>query len=210
MFLPYIEFSDTENETMAQAKTIKPEQFQQVVAMLNNFSERREIDNTLISLSFKGGLRACELAGLSWREVTDVFGKVRSDAFAVTPAISKYGKARVVPMHPETHAALVALHASLPKERTRSNMPVIPARDGTFWKANSLQKYMGRLYRKMGLDGVSSHSGRRSCLTAMAQRANTYGCSLRDVQLVAGHSSIKTTEAYIEASDGLSDLMRSL
>lgn len=206
----YIVFWNKENQTVAQAKTIKPEQFQMVVAMLNDTSDRQVIDEVMLSLSFKGGLRACELAGMSWREVTDIFGNVREDAYDVTPAISKYGKARTVPMHPETYTALVKLKDVMPKERTRSNMPVIPASNGGFWKPNSLVQHMRRLYARMNLNGMSSHSGRRSCLTQAARKANTYGCSIRDVQIVAGHSSIKTTEAYIEASDGLADLMRSL
>ena len=69
---------------------------------------------------------------------------------------------------------------------------------------------MSRLYEGAGLYGVTSHSGRRSFITALAREANKHGCSLRDVQNVAGHAFINTTEAYIDPSDKLTQLVRSV
>jgi integrase/recombinase XerD len=57
-----------------------------------------------------------------------------------------------------------------------------------------------RWYRYVGFDGCSSHSGRRTFITNAARKISTVGGSLRDVQLLAGHSNLRTTQAYIEAS----------
>jgi integrase len=56
------------------------------------------------------------------------------------------------------------------------------------------------LYRELGFKGASSHSGRRTFITKAAKRCIEGGGSLRDVQQLAGHSSLATTQRYIEGS----------
>jgi integrase/recombinase XerD len=53
------------------------------------------------------------------------------------------------------------------------------------------------IYDELGLEGCSSHSGRRTFITRAARSVHKVGGSLKDVQELAGHSSLTTTEAYI-------------
>jgi integrase/recombinase XerD len=53
-------------------------------------------------------------------------------------------------------------------------------------------------YLRLGFIGCSSHSGRRTFITNAARRISMVGGSLRDVQALAGHSSLSTTQRYIE------------
>lgn len=57
-----------------------------------------------------------------------------------------------------------------------------------------------RWYRHVGFDGCSSHSGHRTFITNAARKISTVGGSLRDVQMLAGHSNLRTTRGYIEAN----------
>jgi integrase/recombinase XerD len=67
--------------------------------------------------------------------------------------------------------------------------------------------WFANVYRAIGLDGCSSHSGRRRFITRAARLVHQAGGSLRDVQLLAGHRSIQTTQRYI---DGDTDAQRKL
>ena len=65
-------------------------------------------------------------------------------------------------------------------------------------RAHALRMRIKRVYTSMGLTQHSSHSGRRSYITRGARVANMNGASIRDIQAMAGHRNIKTTQAYIE------------
>ena len=56
-----------------------------------------------------------------------------------------------------------------------------------------------RWYQRLGIVGGSSHSGRRTFITETSKRISTVGGSLRDIQMMVGHSSLQTTQRYIEA-----------
>ncbi len=68
--------------------------------------------------------------------------------------------------------------------------------------AKSIVNWFHQLYAQLGLEGCSSHSGRRTFITQAARLIHKAGGSLRDVQQLAGHRSLKTTEGYIEG-DGV-------
>ena len=66
---------------------------------------------------------------------------------------------------------------------------------------SSVVNWFRRLYRELGLNGCSSHSGRRTFITNAARLVFKAGGSLRDVQQLAGHQSIEQTQAYIDDSE---------
>lgn len=64
--------------------------------------------------------------------------------------------------------------------------------------ARGVVNWFSQVYRELGLQGCSSHSGRRTFITRSARLLPKMGGSLRDVQELAGHRSLNTTERYIE------------
>ena len=69
--------------------------------------------------------------------------------------------------------------------------------------AQTIVNMFSAWYDDMGLMGSSSHSGRRTFITNAARNISSVGRrSLRDVQALAGHSSLAVTQRYIEGDEG--------
>jgi integrase len=64
--------------------------------------------------------------------------------------------------------------------------------------ANAVTVWFHRPYASLGLAGGSSHSGRGTFVTRCAKKIVEAGGSLRDVQELAGHASLQTTQRYIQ------------
>ena len=151
-------------------------------------------DTAIILLSFKAGMRACEIAGLDWSMVTAASGRI-ADSITVSGRIAKNGRARRIPMHPELRGALSGLWRAVGRPQHGA---VVVSQKGGNLTAGSVVNWFGALYAQAGLTGCSSHSGRRTFITRTARMVAQAGGCLRDVQELAGHSAITTTEAYIE------------
>ena len=182
-----------------QAKTLtKP----QIDAVLGYLAKTRYPirDRVIFLLSVKAGLRAKEIASLTWSMVTDAEG-VLGDVISLTDIASKGRGGRVIPINKELRAALLALKDGADKASRPPAYVVTTERAGRTSSYAIVNKFAA-WYRALGFNGASSHSGRRTAITAWARRISTVGGSLRDVQLLAGHSALSTTQRYIE-SDGL-------
>jgi len=153
-------------------------------------------DRAMILLSAKAGLRACEIAGLTWAMALDATGRV-GRLLEVRDDIAKKRRGRVVPVNAELRAALIELHG---RERPAVDTPIIRSERGHHMRPGAIVNWFAALYARAGLTGCSSHSGRRTFITKAARMIHRVGGSLRDVQQLAGHASIEMTQRYIEGS----------
>jgi integrase len=174
-----------------QAKAITPQMLRRMLIKASK-SPFRARDRAMILLSVKAGLRACEIARLDWAMVLDARGKV-ADVLAIHDAIAKKRGGRRIPMHPDLRRALQGLLRS-----GEPSGPVVGSARGGYLRPTSVVNWFATLFRELGFEGCSSHSGRRTFITGAARNIHRSGCSLRDVQLLAGHRSIETTERYID------------
>jgi integrase len=149
-------------------------------------------NRVIVLLSVRAGLRAAEIAKLEWSMVLDASGNV-AHAIELPDDVAKKGAGRHLPLHRDLRRALVCLSTE-----SAGDGPVIRSARGGAMKPNSIVNWFISLYRELGLEGCSSHSGRRTFITHVARLTYRVGGSLRDVQVLAGHRSIETTQRYID------------
>lgn len=151
-------------------------------------------NKVIILLSFKAGLRACEISGLTWPMVLKSNGAIDTQ-IRVSKHIAKYGSGRPIPLHPELQRWLVKYHRTQGKPLSG---PLILSERNAHMTPRSIVNWFAYVYAALSLPGCSSHSGRRTFITKSARAVGKVGGSLRDVQELAGHRSLTTTERYIE------------
>ena len=179
-----------------QAKIISDKQVRAVLAELD--TRRYPLrDRTIFMFSLKAGMRAKEIASVTWGMVTDAEGEI-ADVIALENRASKgKGGGRHIPMHPEIKTALMALRRER-GDKARLDWPVIHSERERGLSEGAVAVWFHRLYRDLGMVGCSSHSGRRTFITRAARKISEAGGSLRDVQMLAGHANLGTTSRYIE------------
>jgi integrase/recombinase XerD len=183
-----------------QAKILSDDNIRDLLAFtaLTRYPTRNRV---MVLLSVKAGLRAGEIANLTWAMVTDPIGNIGT-VIALEDRIAKKKSGRVIPLHSDLADWLATL-----RNMTGGNGPVIRSERNIPLAPVSIVNWFAFAYRAIGLSGCSSHSGRRTFVTRAARLVHKAGGSLRDVQILAGHRSIQTTQRYI---DGDTDAQRRL
>lgn len=149
-------------------------------------------NRAILLLSIKAGLRAGEIAKLTWPMVSNAEGDV-GETIELYDIAAKKCSGRTIPMHHQINTALLALRKNDP-----SDGPVICSERGAAMSPASIVNWFAAFYRGLDLQGCSSHSGRRTFITKAARLVHRTGGSLRDIQQLAGHRSISMTQSYID------------
>ena len=182
-----------------QAKTLSRVQVKMISEYLltNRYGLR---DQTIFYFSVKAGLRAKEIAHLKWSMVMNSDGSV-GDYLNLPNASSKGNGGRVVPLNKDLKLNLIKLlkeHSSCQHFSTGTSA-IIRTERSKSTSSQAIVNMFQRWYDRLGLVGCSSHSGRRTFITETSKKISTVGGSLRDIQMMVGHSSLQTTQRYIES-----------
>jgi len=179
---------------MAQAKTLTKEE---ITRVLDYISTRRFAprNRAMMLLTHLAGLRIGEVACLRWSDVTTTDGEIK-DEIRLLPDMTKGRHSRTVFVSIRLREELAAYAAqarcvdrSYPFFASQKSMK-------SGFGANSLAQTVALLYEGTGVEGASSHSGRRTFLTNLANK----GTSIHILKTLAGHRSISTTAAYLYSS----------
>ena len=177
---------------MRQAQTLNEAQFRRVLHYCR--SRRHPLrDTTIFMVSFYAGLRAKEIASLKLGDVFDEAGNVR-EQFILGAEQSKCRQRRTVYLNQRLRKALAKYAKS--KCLRKLNRPLFESQKGGLFSANTMCQLFLDIYKACGLKDASSHSGRRTYITRLANK----GVGVRLLAELARHSHISTTQRYIDVN----------
>ena len=180
---------------MKQAKLLSDAEFKRLTAVINSirYSER---NHTIVALSFYAGMRACEIAALRVCDVINSNGKVK-DTIYLSAAQTKGSENTTILVNTKLQKQLykyLKIHSVLLENPNRA---LIFSAKGAGFSAQTIVNLFKRLYGLAGIEGASSHSGRRQFVTRLADQ----GINARLVQSLARHKHLSTTQRYIDVNE---------
>ena len=180
---------------MTGARALTDKEIRLVLAQCNTRRHSAR-DRTLVQFSVLAGLRACELAALTVGDVYDEQGAARNSAL-LQVGQTKGHSARRVYINTELQRALKAYRPHMAD--TAHSAPLFATRFGTAFSANTMSQLFLDIYHSCGLHGCSSHSGRKTFITRLADK----GVAVHLLAALAGHKHISTTQRYITVNEAL-------
>ena len=181
---------------MKQAKVLTEAEMKRLLAVITN-DRHSERNRLAVMLSHLAGLRVGEIASLSVSDILQVDGTVREE-LRLKPSQTKGGVARTVFVNKRLQRDIRRYLDSFPALPAPATALLSSQKGGAF-TANTLCQLFGEFYRRAGIDGASSHSGRRSFITKLAHS----GVSAKVIMELAGHKHLGTTQRYIDVSDAM-------
>ena len=180
-----------------QAKTLTAEELRRVldyVATRKHSTRNR----ALVLTSVYSGCRVGELSSLTYADVVDSEGKVR-DEIRLKAENTKTNEARIVFVNAKLKKELQQYADNYTPASTQLKFFYSQKRNSNGYNANTLTQFFHYLYKRAGVFGASSHSGRRTFITNLASK----GVGVRVLASLAGHKNISTTQAYIDVNDNM-------
>lgn len=180
---------------MSQAKTLTPEELEQVLAYIatRSYALRNRV---MLLTGMWSGMRVGEIASLRVSDAMNANGKVKAEIrLAAEQTKGRYPRTVFLPqkLRDELQAYLDM------RQPLRMDAPLFITAGRKAFSANVLTQHFHWLFKRAGIDGASSHSMRRSFLTSLAAK----GISVRVLASLAGHRNLQVTMKYIDASDDM-------
>ena len=180
-----------------QAKTLNQAELRRV---LDYTATRKHAlrNRALVMTTFLSGMRVGEVASLLYTDVVDSNGAIK-DEIRLRAEQTKGNESRVVFINEKLRKELQAYATSYKPTHKQSRFFYSQKSESDGFNANTLTQFFHFLYKRAGVDGASSHSGRRTFITNLASK----GVGVRVLMSLAGHKNIGTTQAYIDINDDM-------
>ena len=188
-------------QNMSQAKTLTPAEVRRVMDFIATRPHAAR-NRAMLLMTHQAGMRVGEVAALRIGDVLGADGTVMEE-IALSAAQTKGNHSRTVLVPKKLQDELTAylqqrfgLENLLAVTLTDTQRALFPTQKNPKrgFTANTLCQLFHKLYKDARMTGATSHSGRRTFITRLADK----GVGVRVLMALAGHKSIATTQRYIE------------
>ena len=179
--------------------------------VLNSTEIRRVLDyvatrkhsarnRALVMIMFNTGMRVSEVASLRIKDVVDNDGNIKSE-IRLLAENTKTNETRTVFVNEKLRKELEQYAKLIKGNHPNSKFFYSQKHTSDGFTANTLTQHFHYLYKRVGLDGASSHSSRRTFITTLANK----GIGVRVIMGLSGHKALSSVQCYIDCN---SELMR--
>lgn len=179
---------------MKQAKVLNEIEIRKLlkVCELTRYAERNRL---MVMLSFLSGMRAVEIANLRISNVISEQNEVL-DLIVLDKTQTKGNKRQTIIVNKQLKKEIMRFIAKFPNVLKHKEGFLLKTQKGNF-NSQTIQNLFRHLFELANIQQASSHSGRRTYITKLAEN----GVAVPIIQKLARHSSLSTTQRYIEVSE---------
>ena len=161
------------------------------IQLLFNKGLESNRDRALFGVCLFTACRINEACTLRTTDVYDTAGRVRSHLIIRKGNTKGKLATRTIPVIADLRSILTAYHPG------EGQVYMFPGRFNSYINPDSAARILRQACRSVGIEGVSTHSFRRTALTNMSDN----GTPLRIIQEVSGHRDLSQLQNYLEVQD---------
>ena len=188
---------------MSQARILTSREYRKVLVYIAN-NRHASRNKAMLYMSHLSGLRVGEISHLTLSDVLNEDGSIKDEVY-LSPDKTKGDRGRTVLLPKKLQ---VELHNYLTIRFRLKDLRAVAMTDTSRalfysqrhpsdgFSPNTLAQYFHYLYKNAGVEGASSHSGRRFFATKIAEA----GTNPKVLQNLLGHRNLHTTMRYVEIS----------
>ena len=175
------------------AKVLTDAEVKRVLAVI---AQRRHAgrDRLIFLFTLLAGMRACEVAGLFIEDVMQADGTTKTE-IVLKASQTKGSNPRTVYVSKRLQKE-IAIYAVTRCQGAVGSL-FCSQKTGCSFTAHGIVLLLNGIYAGANVFGASSHSGRRTFLTRLAER----GISPFVMKELAGHKNIATTQRYVDVGE---------
>ena len=188
---------------MSQARILTDKEYRKVLLHIAK-KKHHARNKCMLYMSHLAGLRAIEIASLTIADAVNTDGTIKDEIY-LRPRQTKGDRGRTVLVPQKLQDELLDYLCTRFNLKDLKIIHYIDTSKALFYSqkssvrgftANTLAQWFGATYRACGIDGASSHSGRRH----FASFLNENSVSPKIIQNLLGHRQLQTTMLYCEIS----------